>query len=373
MSERANDGADRSERRQAVEAEVRAWCSALRLPGHRASLSDTAAIAIAAGRVSEPIRRVLGARRRAGRQLPAIGGFGALRAMVDERDRLQSPEASRRRGAALVNRVRTAELTKRIDHLRTASVMSNRHFATGVRSVRRERREGLHLDLDQRDELFDALARTPEPIRPGFVVKRGLTLMDAAADKLTEYGRRTPVGEHVERAVGIVDQYVDQKDDRFVDRYDTLLFLAGSSYDRIDSSPSWKSPYFEIQRSQLDLTDELTQISVDTNSLRNLAHDLDRIDGTMVDADTRAQVASRRESLEVVWEQLMERVAALIRVADLVEASEDDVRTSDAMARARSLDDRIDDLVGRSGDREISADNTHSVGDQVYERQRWKD
>ena len=118
--------------------------------------------------------------------------------------------------------------------------------------------------------------------------------------------------------------------------------------------------------------EELTQISVDTNSLRSVARDLDRIERTMVDEDTRAQVAGRREALDMVWEQLVGRVSALIRVADLVEESEDEVRTSDAMARARSLDDRIDDLVGRSGNREISADNTNSVGDQVSERQRWK-
>ena len=41
------------------------------------------------------------------------------------------------------------------------------------------------------------------------------------------------------------------------------------------------------------------------------------------------------------------------------------------MARAHSLDDRIDDLVGRSGSREMSAENTHFVGDQVHSQ--WRD
>jgi hypothetical protein len=35
-----------------------------------------------------------------------------------------------------------------------------------------------------------------------------------------------------------------------------------------------------------------------------------------------------------------------------------------AVNRAMSLDSRIDDLIARSGDRELSAVNTHHVGDQ---------
>ncbi|KQU58079.1 hypothetical protein ASG84_15590 [Rhodococcus sp. Leaf278] len=365
------DGSGSAEQRARLDAEVHSRCADCRLLGHSEPLSDAAAIAVAAGRVDEPTRAVLINRWHSGRTLPSIGGFGTLRNLVDERDRWLAKDTTSKPGSALVYRLRVAELTKRINHQRTTVVMSNRHYATGVRAARKERREGLHLDLDQRDAVFDALMKTPAPRRFGPVAERGLSLVDAAADRVSTLARRTPVGDRVEWATGVVDQFVDRKDDRFVDRYDTLLFLAGTSFDRVRRSPAWQSTYFEIQRNQLDLFVELTEISVDATSLRAVATELNRIGETMVDEETAAQVESRRGALEVVWSQLTGRVAALVRLANLVESSEGEARTSDAMTRAHSLDDRIDDLVGRSGSREMSAENTHFVGDQV--RTQWRD
>nr|WP_176457361.1 MULTISPECIES: hypothetical protein [unclassified Rhodococcus (in: high G+C Gram-positive bacteria)] len=365
------DGSGSAEQRARFDDEVHSRCADCRLPGHSEPLSDAAAIAVAAGQVDEPTRVKLINRWHAGRSLPSIGGFGTLRNLVDERDRWLAKDTTSKPGSALVYRLRVAELTKRINHQRTTVVMSNRHYATGVRAARKERREGLHLDLDQRDAVFDALMRTPAPRKFGPVAERGLSLVDAATERVSTLARRTPVGDRVEWATGVVDQLVDRKDDRFVDRYDTLLFLAGTSFDRVRRSPAWQSTYFEIQRNQLDLFVELTEISVDATSLRTVATELNRIGETMVDEETAAQVESRRGALEVVWTQLTGRVAALVRLANLVESSESEARTSDAMTRAHSLDDRIDDLVGRSGSREMSAENTHFVGDQV--RTQWRD
>ena len=365
------DGSESAEQRARFDAEVHSRCADCRLPGHSEPLSDASAIAIAAGRVDAATRAVLVNRWHAGRSLPSIGGFGTLRHLVDERDRWRAKDTTNKPGSSLVYRIRVAELTKRISHQRTTVVMSNRHYAAGVRAARKERRDGVHLDLDQRDSVFDALMQTPAPRKFGPVAERGLSLVDAATDRVGTFARRTPLAEQVEWATGVIDQFVDRKDDRFVDRYDTLLFLAGTSFDRIRRSPAWQSTVFEIQRNQLDLFVELTEISVDASSLRTVANELNRIGETMVDEETAAQVESRRGALEVVWTQLTGRVAALVRLANLVESSEDEARTSDAMARAHSLDDRIDDLVGRSGSREMSAENTHFVGDQV--RTQWRD
>ncbi|MCZ4562155.1 hypothetical protein O4160_15040 [Rhodococcus sp. IEGM 1401] len=365
------DGSGSAEQRARFDDEVHSRCARCRLPGHSEPLSDAAAVAIAAGRVDEATRAVLINRWYAGRLLPSIGGFGALRNLVDERDRWLAKDTTSKPGSALVNKLRAAELSKRVNHHRTTVVMSNRHYATGVRAARKERREGVHLDLDQRDAIFDALTRTPAPEKFGPIAERGLSLVDAATDRVSTLARKTPVADRVEWATGLVDQFVDRKDDRFVDRYDTLLFLAGTSFDRVRRSPAWQSTYFEIQRNQLDLFVELTEIAVDAASLRTVATELNRIGETMVDEETAAQVESRRGALEVVWKQLTGRVAALVRLANVVESSETEARTSDAMARAHSLDDRIDDLVGRSGSREMSAENTHFVGDQV--RTQWRD
>lgn len=365
------DRSESADQRARFDDEVHRRCADCRLPGRSEQLSDAAAVAIAAGRVDEATRAVLVGRWHAGRSLPSIGGFGALRNLVDERDRWLGKDTTNKPGSALVYKLRAAELTKRVNHHRTTVVMSNRHYATGVRAARKERREGVHLDLDQRDTIFDALTKTPAPQKFGPIAERGLSLVDAATDRVSTLARRTPVADRVEWATGVVDQFVDRKDDRFVDRYDTLLFLAGTAFDRVRRSPAWQSTYFEIQRKQLDLFVELTEISVDATSLPTVATELNRIGETMVDEETAAQVESRRVALEVVWKQLTGRVAALVRLANVVESSETEARTSDAMARAHSLDDRIDDLVGRSGSREMSAENTHFVGDQV--RTQWRD
>lgn len=365
------DGNGSAEERARFADEVHSRCADCRLPGRSAQLSDAAAVAIAAGRVDAATRAVLVRRWHVGRSLPSIGGFGALRTMVDERDRWLAKDTAGKPGSALVYRLRAAELNKRVDRHRTAVVMSGRHYAAGVRAVRKERREGVHLDLEQRDAVFDALMMTPAPQKFGPLAEHGLSLVDAAADRVTSMARRTPVADRVDWATGLVDRFVDRKDDRFSDRYDTLLFLAGTSFDRVRLSPAWQSAFFEIQRNQLDLFVELTEISVDATSLHAVAAELDRIGETMVDEETAAQVESRRDALEVVWTQLTGRVAALVRLANLVESSEGEARTSDAMARAHSLDDRIDDLVGRSGSREMSAENTHFVGDQL--RTQWRE
>ncbi|MGB7382325.1 MAG: hypothetical protein WA927_03675 [Rhodococcus sp. (in: high G+C Gram-positive bacteria)] len=353
--------------RERVEGRVRRWCDRARLDGRRPLLSDAAAIAIAAGRIDDTTHTVLAARRRVGKSMPSIGGYSTVRVLTDERQRWLTKDTRNKPGSALVYKLRAAELGKRLDHLRTAFVVSPKHYANGVRAVRRERREGLHLDLDQRDALFDALAHTPVPRQhtANIVERAGLSILDTAADRVAEASRSTRFEELGSRASTLMLDLADQRDDAFGDRYETILFVAGSSVDRVHASPAWRSEHFLVQRTQLDLTDELTQVAVDVNSLRAIDYELDGVAAMMFDAATRAQVASRRSALDSVWTQLIDRVAALVRVDELVHRAEGELRTMNVIHKAHSLDDRIDALVARAGNREISADNTNFVGDQL--------
>ncbi|MGO4200523.1 hypothetical protein AB4Z09_01955 [Rhodococcus sp. TAF43] len=354
-----------NERRARINDQVRRWCERARLDGRHPPLSDVAALLIAAGRVDGPTRQALTARRRAGRTIPSIGGFGGLRLLTDEHARLATRAASLRPGPVqLAHRYRAAELAKRIDGLRSAVTMSNMHYGGGVRAIRRERRDGVHLDPGQRDALFAALQHTPAPLP---VERRHLhefrnAVLESTAQRVARLSEHTRAEDVGRRAVDALERAVEPDDDRFADRYDTLLYLAGSLYDRIEGSPAWHSEHFVVQRAQLDLAEELTQIAVDTVALQGILGELDNALTSTPGA--RDHVQSRHDALVPVWDQLVDRVAALARIGDLLSQAETQLQAMASMRWATSLDTRIDDLIARSGNRELSADNTHQVGDQ---------
>ncbi|CAM2807925.1 CHAD domain-containing protein [Prescottella defluvii] len=357
-----------TERRARIDDQVRSWCERARLEGRHPPLSDAAAVLIAAGRLDGATRQIVAARRRGGRALPSIGGFGELRLLADEHARVLRRAGAMRPGPAqLAYRYRAAELGKRLDGLRSAMTLSGAHYAGGVRAIRRERRDGIHLDPGQRDALFDALTRTPAPLpvpRPHLHEVRNAVLEGTAA-RVLRVSDSTRAQDAGRRAAEALERAAAPDDDRFADRYDTLLFLAGTLYDRIEGSAAWHSEYFSIQRAQLDLADELTQIAVDTVALRGIVGELD--DAAASTPEARGHVALRREALEPVWDQLVDRVASLARIGDLLSQAETQLRAMASMRWATSLDTRIDDLIARSGNRELSAANTHQVGDQLGE------
>ncbi|WP_137725365.1 hypothetical protein [Prescottella subtropica] len=351
-----------------IDGDIRRWCDGARLDGRHAPLSDAAAVLVAAGRVDADIRRILAARRLAGRGLPSIGGFGELRLLADEHQRLLGRVASLRPGPKqLTYRYRAAEVGKRIDGLRTALTMSTVHYASGVRAIRRERRDGLHLDPEQRGALFDALARTPAPLP---VARRQLhemhnAMVEATAERMVRGSDGTRASDVGRRAAAALERTTVPDDDRFTDRFDTLLFLTGLLCDRIEGSAAWHSEHFALQRAQLDLADEVTQIAVDAVALSGIVAELDTAAASTPEA--RDHVTSRRTAIEPVWDQLVDRVAALARIGDLLSQAETQLRAAASMRWATSLDTRIDDLIARSGNRELSAANTRQVGDQLDE------
>ncbi len=143
------------------------------------------------------------------------------------------------------------------------------------------------------------------------------------------------------RAAEVLARQASGEADRFVDRYDTLLFLAGTLYDQIESSPAWHSEHLAVQRSQLNLTDELTQIATDTIALRGLLAELE--DAISTAPAARAGLESRIAALGPVWTQLLDRVAALARIGDLLGFADGRMAIVEVAQRAASLDERIDD------------------------------
>ncbi|MFZ2175744.1 MAG: hypothetical protein WAW17_17250 [Rhodococcus sp. (in: high G+C Gram-positive bacteria)] len=353
------------ERRARITFHVREWCERAQMAGSRPELSDDAAVLIAAGHLGAATRQVLMNRRAAGRGIPTIGGFGALRALSEEYGRTLDRLATLRPGPAqLLVKYRVTELGRRLQAVRSAVVMSSAHYAAGVRAIRRDRRDGVHLDLDQRETLFRALQQTPAPITVSALERAGKATRAVMAERLTEASGKTAAAALGRRVAEAIGRGVDMEHERFADRYDTLLFMAGTLFDRIEGSAVWHSQYFSVQRHQLDLAQELMQIAVDTVALRGIVHELhDALGATLTEAG-REQVQLRQRALKPVWDQLLDRVAALARIGDLLSQAEQQLRSVMAVNRAQSLDSRIDELLARSGDRELSAENTHYVGDQ---------
>lgn len=356
---------DAAQRREQITAQVRRWCEDARVDGFGQQLSAAAAVLIAAGHLDEPTREVLANRRRAGRLVPDVGGFGALRALADDHARLDGKARAMRSGALQVlASYRAGEVERRLLTARATFVHSSAHYANGVRSIRRDRRDGVHLEPGQRAALFDALTRTPAPVSEGRTDQATAAALSVAAERITGLADRTPWAAAGRRAAEALGGVAGQPD-RFADRFDAMLFLAGALYDRIDGSAAWRSEFFAVQHAQLDLADELTQIAVDAVALRGIGAELDAALGAAHGDAAHEQIRARQRALEPVWGQLVDRVAALARIGDLLGEAETQLRTAAAVQHTMSLDSRIDDLIARAGNRELSTENTHHVGDQI--------
>ncbi|MBN4926093.1 hypothetical protein IEU95_04585 [Hoyosella rhizosphaerae] len=357
------------QRRERISDQVRDWSehafiSKSQIDGEHPDLTDEAALLIAMGYVDEDIREVLVTRRSMNKDLPDIGGFSELRALSDEHARAVARFHAAKLGVSKTFLGFTAtELGKQIQVKQDQFVHSEKHFAKNARAARRDKRDGIHLDNPQREALFDALRRTPAPLAatPEQVEQFNKPLGHAAEilAGISEGTRRFLLG----RAAGPKLPTFIPEPGQFADRYDTLLYLAGSLYDRISNSSAWHSDHFTMQRGQLDLAEELTQIAVDTAALRIIVTELNTLDRTS-SAAARDHIRERFEALVPVWDQLVERVSALARIGDLLTQAEYKLRTINTVRRARSLDGKIDDLISRSGLRELSAQNTHEIGNQ---------
>ncbi|HEY9311892.1 hypothetical protein [Williamsia sp.] len=355
-------------------ADIRRWCERARLPGHAPDLSDPAAILIASGFLSEQARAVLVRRSTAGLPVPGIGGFGELRRLQRELGQLEEHLRNPRvpKVAGLLVRSRVVALSRRRDAARNLVTASKPVFAGTVRGIRRERREGIHLDIGDRERLFNGLLFTPCPNALDVNYLRRATAMAAntaagVIGQLTD--NRSKAGQWVAGKAATLDDADGETasgTSRFVDGYETLLYIAGNAYDRIVRSPVWHSDHFVVQRGQINVHAEVAEIATDVINLRTVRIELDRV-RAVADADERLreQLRSREAELRPVWSQLIERVSALWDVADAVAAGAQELKVLDQVNYAGTIDQRIDHLIARSGERELSAENTRRLGEQL--------
>ncbi|ADG80647.1 putative protein OS=Tsukamurella paurometabola (strain ATCC 8368 / DSM / CCUG 35730 /CIP 100753 / JCM 10117 / KCTC 9821 / NBRC 16120 / NCIMB 702349/ NCTC 13040) OX=521096 GN=Tpau_4077 PE=4 SV=1 [Tsukamurella paurometabola] len=337
-----------------IEAPVRRWCEARAIPMPRRELSDEAALLIAAGHLQPAARDVVINRFDTERAFPDIGGYAKLRKLGRIADPPTAPSTSLddappspfAQAKSAAEALRAADARRKLAGYRHAFTLNRVSFAAGVRAVRKARKDAVHLDLDERDALFDALCQTPLPMTPSAAALAARTVSRVAGPVL--------------RLAPQVADWVDghgAPDPRlliFEDRYDVLLFLAGLVYDKVTYSRSVSSGDLDEQLMQLDLPTDLVQISADVAQLK-------RVWGQLRYAPGLAD-GTRSSELDRVWDELVERVTALTKVGDLVDVA--DSRRPRRMS-IESIDQQIHELVLRSGEREISTQSAHRVANQI--------
>lgn len=337
-----------------IEAPVRRWCDARAIPMPRRELSDEAALLIAAGHLEAAAREVVINRFDTERAFPDIGGYAKLRKLgriaasssgpppaIDD-----APPSPLAQAKSAAEAIRAADARRKLAGYRHAFTLNRVSFAAGVRAVRKARKDAVHLDLDERDALFDALCQTPLPLTPSAGALAARTVSRVAGPVL--------------RLAPQVADWVDghgAPDPRlliFEDRYDVLLFLAGLVYDKVTYSRSVSSGDLDEQLLQLDLPTDLVQISADVAQLKSVWGQLRYAPGL---AD-----GNRSSELDRVWEELVDRVTALTKVGDLVDVA--DSKRPRRMS-IESIDQQIHELVLRSGEREISTQSAKRVANQI--------
>lgn len=360
-------------------ADIRAWCDRAVMPGERPELSDTAAILIAGGYLTPAGRAILIRRICAGLAVPTlpVGGFGELRRLqrgiTQLEQQLSAPMVPGVVAAVMRNRL--SGLVRRREEARKAIVTGKGVFAGSTRAIRRERRENIYLEIDERERLFAGLLCTPTPnVGTMRAVRRaGVVAVERIAGVVGQVaalsGSRQV--EHWADQMSSVAPHEAQVSStpgsaNFIDGYEAMLFIAGHYYDRIIGNPAWRSDHFQVQRTQVNLHAEVAEIAADVIALRAVRVDLDHAKRNGgFDPVFAAQIDKRETSLRPIWTELIDRVQALSEVAHVVESAAAELRILAEYNRAATIDDRIDALIARSGDREISMDNAKRLSEQV--------
>lgn len=355
-------------------ADLRQWTTDARVPGQPSELSDAACILIAAGYLAPTARATVVRRMSLGLPIPVPPtSFSELRRVQRGILHAERKLTSTRLPGFVVPiiRSRMAGLVKRRDEAHRAVVTAKGVFPSGMRAIRRERRENIYLELEEREQLFAALLCTPVAnISSSGARWAGTDALDKVAgvvDKVAGRAGRRQMEQWADEVFGTVPTTQDSnRGSTFADGYETLLFVAGHYFDRIRTNPAWLSDHFEMQRVQVNLNAELAEISSDIVALRALRVDLDRARANGgFDQGFAAHLAEREAALRPVWTELIDRVQALISMCETVESAAVELRLLNEFDRATTIDARIDHLLSRSGDRELSADHSRRLAEQV--------
>ncbi|WHU47192.1 hypothetical protein QNM97_25140 [Gordonia sp. L191] len=358
--------------------EIRQWCDRSAMPGERPELSDVAAILVASGYLTPTGRAIVIRRVSTGLPLPIVpGGFGEMRRLQRAIIQLEAQQSGPMVPGvvAAVMRNRLNGLVRRREDAHKAFVTGKGVFAGSTRAIRRERRENVYLELDERERLFAGLLCTPTPnVGTMRAVRRaGTVAVERIAGVVGQVAARSgnrQVEQWAEQVTAATDRDAQAPavpgSANFVDGYEALLFIAGHYYDRIMTNPAWRSDHFAVQRTQVNLHSELAEIAADVIALRAVRVDLDRAKRNGgFDRAFAEQIDRRETTLRPVWSELIDRVQALSDVAHVVESAATELRILAEYNKAATIDDRIDALVARSGDREISMDNAKRLSEQV--------
>ncbi|MDF3281226.1 hypothetical protein [Gordonia sp. N1V] len=358
--------------------EIRQWCDRSAMPGERPELSDVAAILVASGYLTPTGRAIVIRRVSTGLPLPIVpGGFGEMRRLQRAIVQLEAQQSGPMVPGviAAVMRNRLNGLVRRREDAHKAFVTGKGVFAGSTRAIRRERRENVYLELDERERLFAGLLCTPTPnVGTMRAVRRaGTVAVERIAGVVGQVAARSgnrQVEQWAEQVTAATDRDAQAPavpgSANFVDGYEALLFIAGHYYDRIMTNPAWRSDHFAVQRTQVNLHSELAEIAADVIALRAVRVDLDRAKRNGgFDRAFAEQIDRRETTLRPVWSELIDRVQALSDVAHVVESAATELRILAEYNKAATIDDRIDALVARSGDREISMDNAKRLSEQV--------
>lgn len=345
------------------------WCAECSVPGLYPELSDDAAILIASGRVDAQTREVVVRRIEADRIFPELGGYARLRRMDIELAALRRHKPASKPVAAAVG-LRATELSRRIGSARTTFVTDRQSFSSGFRGVRKDRREDVHLDVEQREALFKALRKTPTANlrREGWLGRATAVATDRIGPgviRMIGVGMGSPTFE--DKANVVIDRFrVAAQRTRpgggpqgpsatFEDRFETLLFLTGTLYQRIVTSHSWSTEHFDAYRGQLHLVAEIASIAAD-------ASDLARIHTTL---EAQGLAGTRDKELDPIWAELVQRVVEIGRVATVIDAADAHLAAMRRQGTVTTVDAQIEELVRRAGEREVFTENTRSVVGQL--------
>jgi len=133
----------------------------------------------------------------------------------------------------------------------------------------------------------------------------------------------------------------------------------------MDCSAAWHSDVLATQATSIDITAEVMEVARDLVELRSVSAELH-----MRDVQHGVASPQRLHQLGDVWAELVDRVVALVALADAVDTVDAElVRWSDYRS-VDDLDDRIDNLVARSGFRSTLNQKDRAVQHDIAESGR---
>lgn len=446
-----------------IKKAVEAWLKDSRIPVTSAAyrLSDKAALALSAGYLDPHLRSVLYTRLQKGSTTPRVGNveeLGKLAASASEwHSAAQEDPTSALQKSRFISdegKLRANDLRSALAHRRYRKYMgdlgakrrafvSSSAFSKSWLGIRDEKRNGIFLNAQQRNDVFDGLCRGAAPTSiecyPSLgQAPDGYRLHTFSATDMPDWAYHTQSQEYGEDSVQLENQLeapehtrqdngslvsglrstiegalskvpgsikgetnvvadllneavsgvsrliagsavgddswkssreqlmqVQAADFVFVDSYDTALYILGIVLDRLDRSPAWNGDALATQASSIDMNAEVMEIATDICELREVTMALQKRSATHGVAPQR-----RLRDLGVVWRELVDRVVALVALADAVDVVDSELVRWSEHTTVDNLDERIDNLVARSGFRTTSIAHDHTVREDIAESGR---